>query len=39
MLVDGTTGVLVCGSVAVRLRDDRRGQAGDDEADRGLHDC
>lgn len=39
LVLVGATDVLVGVGVAVRLRDDRRGQAGDDQADRGLHDC
>lgn len=39
VLVVDAAGVLVGVTVAVRLRDDRRGQAGENETNRGLHDC
>lgn len=38
VVVVDATGVLV-GVSMVRLRDDRRGQAGENETDGGLHDC
>lgn len=39
VLVVDAAGVLVGMTVAVRLRDDNRGQAGKNETDRGLHGC